>query len=261
MKKKFETIGYLIVLCQCIILLLSGFTEQTQKRPPATLGVPTFGQQGLNLCWAACAEMVSSYIHDSVDANAPIITQCEEARRGWNIPDSIPCPPVLYGDTTFDRLGSPFQNSTDDTIFQTWAYPHFADTSPMPYGAAPPDTLAFEFINKRPVIFCWNWFGFSDSIIYKKSGHQLDSAQGSHWLVAEGRPEPPYGGRKGWIAVNDPEPVLSSGHHMIINFSGFTNRTNVSTWPGKHSKRAYNENRIFYNYGGTLYGIKYIGSN
>src|SRR5689334_16889504 len=155
MKHSIEATGYTLLLFACLTLALSGSMSPTKPVVPGSLGVPLIGQVGTWWCWAACTEMVTTYMH-SKNVMIPIIPQCDEVHRGypnWN----LLCPMAPPIPSNLDSTGNPLSNQYDQALgYYTWLY---HDTDSARNITIPYDTLCAEFAAGRPTIFAWEWFG------------------------------------------------------------------------------------------------------
>lgn len=256
MKHSIEVTGYILLLFVSLALALSSFTTATPPPVPASLGVPLVGQVGTCWCWAACVEMITTYMH-SKNVMVPIIPQCDEVHRGfpsWN----ILCPMVPPVPSQYDAFGVPF--STDLALGYSFKLYSGADSNYN--GAIPYDSLCAEFAAGRPTIFQWQWHGISVQTV--------NYAPGQHFLVAEGAPSSKYGGSSQWVAINDPMPYIL-GHHRVITYREFANVDAMQAQPGLHPGdsnkagvqwkgpmvRSFNPDFVFCNHLADMIGITY----
>jgi hypothetical protein len=257
MKHSIETTGYTLLLFACLALALSGSMSPTKPLVPGSLGVPLVGQVGTCWCWAACVEMVTTYMH-SKDVMIPIIPQCDEVNRANPSLDII-CPMAPPIPSNLDVTGTPFSNPYDRALGYYWQ--QFTPSHQMKNMTIPYDTLCGEFAAGRPTIFQLEWFG--------TSANTLDDS-GTHYLVAEGAPSSKYSPTQ-WVSINDPMPYIM-GHHRIITYDEFACYDAIPAQPGLHPGdtnkagvqwtqpmlRSFNPDFVFSAHIVDLYNITYI---
>ncbi len=181
-------------------------------------------------CWAASTEMISTYYHNQVNANAPIITQCQEVQQYMGSMCTIDC------------------NALPDTITAScnWQSTPFAAA----FGYSIADTnialsweaLSTQITSGKPVAFEWNWTGITTN---------TTGNTGGHYLVAEGCPHSSYISFHGWVSVNDPLPV-GIGRHRIMSYAEYRNLPSID-FPG-YTDYAYNSHGYDFhslNFGGN----------
>lgn len=230
MNRSIESTGYVLFLFLCFLVALNGFRPLASDSEIATLGVPLVPQRGACLCWAACSEMVTRYLHGR-DSSAPVVSECYAVVRlsqltGRSGPtDSLGCPPLTipwdtlpqkYGQG-WDMLGNP-QMLLDSCGYSITAYmPNdslgtHADTLHV----IPVSRLREELLAHRPVISNWNIEG-----TYQRSG-VTNTWSGAHFIVIEGLQHSALQRGVYWVAINDPDPVMQ-GHHRLARYKLFTN--------------------------------------
>ncbi len=257
MKLSVESGGWLLVLLLSFILCSTGLMRPSEQQVPATLGVPLISQNADCLCWAACVQMVTTYLHQVNPGTVPIITECEAAQIAHSGLADSTCPPdTLPWDSSWDFEWNP----SDVLTARSFAVRSFAAENPRQGARAdslvlPVDSMAEELSHHRPVIFVWNWAGLFVSL----GDTELYGSQ-PHFLVAEGlQPSPFNAGKSGevWVAVNDPEPVMH-GHHRLMLYRVFTNLVPCSMRQDMR-EGAYDKNFMFTQHGGDYIGISYNG--
>ena len=229
MKRLNRKVGYFLFLLFSFILDFSGCKKADQPvaiNPPGSLHVPMIPQRGFEWCWAACTEMVTTYYHDQIDPNAPVIRQCDLANLV--LFGNLKCP-VMVGEVpdSMDQPTVPFPNVRDTncegyTFSQTFGSVNSNVMNSI--AELPFDSLKWVIVHKSPVIFEWGWEGITIATI--------DSGS-THYMVAEGIPHSSYINDPGWVSVNDPWPV-GMGKHRIMAYSEYANHIPTSS-PGSNT--------------------------
>lgn len=226
MNRSFRKAGY--IFC-AFLLFTAGISgcKKTDPPPqaivpaapaaPASLHVPFIPQIGDEWCWAACTEMVSTYYHDKINPQAPVIRQCEIVNL--TSVNKMDCPGTPGKIPTYwDQPGTPFPPLGDTSCK---GYKTISTTITSPAGAPlSREELISQIAAGLPVIFEWNWGGLT-----------VDSSKqsGSHFMVAEGIPHSSYIDNV-WISVHDPLPT-GRGRHRIISYYEYENKKPM-TLPG-----------------------------
>lgn len=212
-----------------------------QTRLSDSLHIPLIPQIADELCWAAITEMVSTYYHQYINTNAPIITQCELFDSCFASPAFGSC---NIDCNSFDTSNIPSICNRDATPFpkipNTQSCFGYSDTyNKDSNGFACPLKWSQldSFLRKvqMPVIFEWGWEG----ITIMDTGNM-----NTHYLVAEGAPHSSYIPSHGWVSINDPWPV-GKGRHSIIAYSLYINNIPAPTDSSVHTS-VYNSHGVDY---------------
>ena len=229
------------ILAAFIFFGLSGFIK-IPTPVPSSLPVPLIPQIADELCWAACTEMVSTYLN-GIDPNAPALTQCQLFDSSGFGDCNINCNTIDTSmfPTACNKQSTPFPNLGNNLCFGYTKSTTTWDSNFIfhPFTWRVLDSMLTQV--KMPIIFSWQWEGITIRTLNQSNWH---------YIVAIGAPHTRYSNR-GWVSINDPWPV-GKGRHSIIAYSEYANNIPAPTDSNVHTS-------VYFVHGMDYYDFKYVG--
>jgi hypothetical protein len=244
-------IVFFLIPISGFLLSCSGKSDQKpvsvvdSNQVPSSLHVPLIPQIGNTWCWAAVTEMITTYYHNAIDTNAPVIRQCDLCKLSAADSCNFNCDTLKAGNVPYSCdqfFGAPFPSTPIDSI-SCLGYIKSMTTGPDMREKGKEILLSQEHLveqirHRIPVIFTWFWSGLTTDA----------TEQDSHFLVAEGIPHSSYITSHIWVSVHDPWPV-GRGGHRIISYPEYANMKPTSIM----SSLSY----VFTSHGQDFYDFKY----